>query len=191
MDLAIVFFMGFFALPWMWMGALMFLFVIDVVLTESECFGWATFLLILGTSLVAWLGGDVNVFAWTWANLAEIAKFLIFYFAAGGVWSVVKWYFYLLKVRDRLERDIDRWQRIRDVLVNPGHPDTAPKPTRPHDSFAKDNPERIMGWIAHWPFSMIGSLIGDVLTRAVRSIYEVLRGAYDRIGNHVFAEFDK
>ena len=176
MDLAFAFVLGFFALPWMWMGALTLLFIVDIVLCENEAFSWGTFLLIAGTATVAWLGGDVNVLAWTWNNLAEIFKFLIFYFMIGGLWSIAKWYFYLLRVRDRQKNWITPKEEKRK---------------RPDASYARNNKGRIMGWIGHWPFSMIGSLIGDVLARVVESIFNVLRSLYDRIGNHVFADFEE
>jgi len=182
MDLAIGFFLGFFALPWMWMGALTLLFIVDVVLCENEAFGWGTFLVIVGTGLVAWLGGDVNVLSWTWNNLAEIFKFLIFYFMVGGLWSIAKWYFFLLKVREKVRSGAyDRAYRS----------DESTKNKRPEASYAKNNKGRIMGWIGHWPFSMIGSLFGDVLKRIVENIFNVLKSLYDRIGNHVFSGFEE
>jgi len=54
-DLAIGFVLGFFALPWLWISALTLLFIVDVVLTETECFGWATFSLIGGVAMASWL----------------------------------------------------------------------------------------------------------------------------------------
>lgn len=174
MDFALGLVAGFFALPWLWMAFLALIFVVEVVLCENEQFGWGTSLTLGGTALVAWLGADLNVFAWVWANLAAIAKFSLIYFAVGGLWSIVKWYFYLLRVKERLDRFADETKSRK----------------RPNESYAKNNKGRIMGWIAHWPFSMLGTVFGDFLKRVVETVFNVLRNLYDRIANHVFAGFE-
>lgn len=176
--------MGMLALPWLWLLALSLVFVLDVVLCENDAFGWATFLVITGTGLVAWLGGEVNVFAWTWANLADIAEFLLAYFLVGAFWSIAKWYLYLLKVKEKVEAGTwaygyrERPDASKDAKI------------RPRETFARNNKARIMGWIAHWPFSAIGALFGDLLNRIVTHIYRVLSGLYDRIANRVFSGYE-
>jgi hypothetical protein len=183
MDLALGFVLGFFALPFWWMLLLTAVFVVDVVLCENDEFGWGTTITVLGTGLVAWLGADVNPVAWLWTNLADVARFLLFYFAIGGLWSIVKWYLYLLKVRDKARAEFERFKAAGREKDD--------HPKRPSDSYARENKGRIMGWIAHWPFSMVGSVLGDFLTRIVKTIYNVLSDLYDRMANHVFRDFDQ
>ncbi len=173
MEILAGFVLGMFTLPWLWLLAVSILCIVDVVLCENDAFGWATALLIGGVGLVAWLGGDVNVLSWTWANLAGLVKLFIGYLLVGSLWSIVKWYFYLLKIRDRVKES------------------SHDKNTRPVDTYARYNMDKLIGWIGHWPFSMIGSLFGDVLTRIVTSIYRVLSGLYDRVANSVFAGFEE
>ena len=96
----------------------------------------------------------------------------------------MKWYLHLLKVRDKARADFDRFTAAVERPV-------AAHPKRPSDSYARENKGRIMGWIAHWPFSMVGSVLGDFLTRIVKSIYNVLSDLYDRMANHVFKDFDQ
>jgi hypothetical protein len=46
-----------------------------------------------------------------------------------------------------------------------------------------------MGWIAMWPFSIVGTFIGDFLTKLVRRVYDAMRGVYDSIANSAYKEF--
>jgi hypothetical protein len=174
MELLFGMFTGFFALSVWWMLAIVAIFLVDVVLCEKDEFGWGTGLLMAGTALVAWLGAEVNAFLWVWENLAAVVKFSMVYFFIGAIWSFVKWYFYLIKVRDHhVKYEVDK------------------SPERPKSSFAKNNKARLMGWVAHWPFSAIGFFLGDMLRKVVEGIFNVLKGAYERVGDYVFKDFGK
>ena len=171
MEFALGFAAGFFLLPWYWMSMLTLLFIVDIVLVENDCFGWTTTSLLAGLGLAAYFGADVNPFVWAWANVGSILEFFLLFWAAGALWSVLKWYLYLLKVREH----------AREMGIK----------SRPTDSYASYNKYRIMGWIAYWPFSMVGSIFGDFLSRIVKSIYRVLSGLYEAMGNKVFLDFEE
>lgn len=183
-DLAIGFAVGFLALPWLWMIAFTCLFLADVVLCEADEFGWGTTILVSGIVCFSWLGAGINPFTWVWGNLADLSLFLLAYFAIGALWSVAKWFLFLLKLRDQLKENIASWEKRKQQKQGP-------KPRRPEASFATNSKGRIMGWIGHWPFSMLGSLIGDILTRILKSIYNVLSGVYDRMSKSIFSEFNE
>ncbi len=187
MDLAFALFLGYFALPWYFMGFVVLLFLVDVALCESDEFGWATTVLVVGTGLAVWLGGGINPFSYVWNNLAEVFGFFVLYFAVGVAWSVGKWYLFLLRLREQVKSG-----EHQDIgLQQKGLNENAIKRKRPAKSFAKNNKGRILGWIGHWPFSMIGTFIGDFIKRIVTNIYNVLQGLFDRMSNHVFADFDE
>lgn len=187
MDLASTLFLGYFALPWYFMSLLVILFLVDIALCESDEFGWATTVLVVGLGLAVWLGRGVNPFSYVWNNPTEVFGFFGLYFAVGAIWSIVKWYFFLLKLRDKVQsgehRDYSQQSK--------GLSEAAIKRKRPAKSFAKNNKGQIFGWIGHWPFSMIGTFIGDFIKRIVTNIYLLLQGLFDRISNHVFSDFDK
>ena len=166
---------GFLLWPWWAMSALFLVFVVDIVCLECEVEGWGTTILLIGTAILAWLAIDVNIFAWVWANLGNIFKFFFVYFLVGALWSVAKWYFFLLKVRDKMKREVEE----RGIAET----------TRPYQSFASNNKARIFSWIGHWPLSIIGTFFGDFLKRIVINIYNMLSTLYDKIGDSVFAEF--
>jgi hypothetical protein len=156
------------------MSMLTLLFIVDIVLVENDCFGWTTTSLLAGLGLAAYFGADVNPFVWAWANVGSILEFFLLFWAAGALWSVLKWYLYLLKVRDR----------ARKYAASGG------TKSRPRDSYASENKYRIMGWIAYWPFSMVGSIFGDFLSRIVKNIYRVLSSLYEAMGDKVFSDFE-
>lgn len=171
LEFALGFAAGFLLLPWYWMSILVLLFIVDIVLVENDCIGWTTTTLLFGLGFAAWLGAGVNPFTWAWVNAANILQFFLMFWAVGALWSILKWYLYLLKVKERAVRRGTK--------------------SRPRESFASNNKSRIMGWIAYWPFSMIGSIFGDFLSRIVKNIYRVLSSLYERMGSKVFADFDE
>ena len=185
MDFVAGLILGYFSLPWFWMGAFGLVLLLDVALAEKEEFAWAGITLAAGAALVAWLGHGVNPFMWVWQNLAQIFLFSLGYLACGSIWSIAKWYLYLLNVRDDLRKTIARWKS--NDRVPSGY--TSEKPKRPRESYASSQKGRILGWMFYWPFSIAGSIIGDVLYRVLERIYKALAGVYDRISDHLFAEF--
>lgn len=164
---------GFLLWPWWALSLFALVCFVDIVCLECEAEGWGTGILIIGVAALAWLAADVNVFMWVWHNLANIAKFFLAYFLAGSLWCVAKWYFYMLKVRDKVVADKDG------------------KKIRPYGTYAKQNKARITSWIGHWPLSMIGFFFGDFLKRIGINLYRAISGLLDRISNSVFADFEE
>jgi hypothetical protein len=162
---------GFFALPFYWMIGLGVLFFIDVALTESDNAGWAAVSLLAGVFIAAWLGAGVNPFVFTWSHLADIVSFFIVYFIIGAGWSVIRWYRYLIKVRNRLRKTKDSYYRSEAMVSN--------------------NKSRITGWITLWPFSVVGTFCGDFIVRLASNIYDALSTVYERLEQHVMGEFDQ
>lgn len=56
---------------------------------------------------------------------------------------------------------------------------------------AGDNKARIIGWMSLWPFSMLGTLVDDLLLRLWQRIYEVFSGVYQRISDKVLGDLNK
>jgi hypothetical protein len=162
----------------------------DVALTEAEAFGWGVLALVGGVVGIAWIGADVNLFTWAWAHLAEVLLLGLLYLCAGGLWSIFRWWRYLVKMRNALLAEHGHYGESPIGQVDAELGKTKPL-KRPSRAYAVNNKHRITGWIAHWPFSMVGSLIGDVLLQIFRRVFDLLRGVYDRLGNYVFEGFDR
>ena len=182
MDFALGLLVGYFALPLWAMSILFLLFVVDVVLCEADEFGWGISSLVFGVGLVAWISNGINPFTYVWYNMVNVIWFSILYLSLGACWSTFKWWRFSLKGRDRLRRKISDWT---------GTARTMTKPKRESNTFARYQKDRIMGWIAMWPFSVVGTFIGDFLTKIVRRIYDTLRGIYDAIADSAYKEFEE
>ena len=81
-------FLGYFALPWFWMLVMFLVLLLDVALTEAECFGWGTFVILVGMSVVAYFGADINLASWTWENFGYVVGFFTLYLGVGAGWFI-------------------------------------------------------------------------------------------------------
>ena len=161
-------FAGMLLWPWWGLGIFIALCLIDAALVENESATFGTAMMVVGTAGLIWIAGDMNPFTLMWQNLGAIVLLFFGYFIMGGVWSLFKWYLYLTNVREDMKE----------------HGATE----RPHNSCARNNKARIMSWIGHWPFSIIGTFFGDFLYRIGRTIYGYLGGTYERIEKSVFGD---
>jgi len=168
MDFTLGLFTGLLLWPWWGLGIFIILCLIDAALVENESATFGTAMMILGTAGLVWLAGGMNPFMLMWQNLSAVLLFFVGYFIAGGVWSLFKYYLYLTNVRDDMkERGITE---------------------RPRNSYMVNNKAKLMSWIGHWPFSIIGTFFGDFIYRIGRTIYNHLGGAYERIEKSVFGD---
>ena len=169
MEFVLGMFAGMLLWPWWALSIFVVLCLIDAALVENESATFGTIMMMVGTAALVWLAGDMNPFALVWQNLGAIILFFFGYFIVGGVWSLFKWYLYLTNVRTEMKE--------------------YGKKERPHNSYARNNKARIMAWIGHWPFSIVGTFFGDFLYRIGRTIYNYLGGTYERIEKAVFKDF--
>ncbi len=173
-------FVGLWLWPWWGLGIFGILFIADSILCDKDNAFFGTILMVLGMGLLVWLAGDHNPFALIWNNLAHILGFLILYFVMGAAWSMIKWRFFLASLVREAKQDFKRWdhKHVADFV-------------RPDESYAKNNAGRIMGWIGHWPMSIVGTFLGDIMLRGLVNlcewIYESLSKAYEGMGNQAFA----
>lgn len=91
-----------FGTPWFWLAlALPFVFLIWFV--ENERAVGAALTLIIAT-VVFVLFGDKNLIPWITSHPILIAEYLGAYILVGIVWGFVKWFFHVLRARDRYEK---------------------------------------------------------------------------------------
>ena len=154
--------------PWWGLGIFIILALINAALVENENATFGTILMVVGTGLLVWIAGDMNPFALAWEHIGAIIPFFFTYFIVGGVWSVAKYYLYLTNVKAEMKE--------RGYIE------------RPRSTYIKNNKAKVMAWIGHWPFSIIGTFFGDFLYRIGRTVFNALGGTYERIENHVFGD---
>lgn len=142
--------------------------IAEVVLLETESGTAATMLWVAVGVCVA--GGWWH--SWTFVGLAQHLPQIIAWGAAyaltGAFWSVVKWYFYTLRLRDAWTNGFG-----------------ARRSTPPDPS---DYSGTILMWIAHWPFSLLWTVIHDPITRAARFIFNRLKRTYVAIAEYNFRQ---
>lgn len=171
-----------------------------IILVEVEQGGWATFALLVGAFLINWIakGGLLTTLT---AHPWVAVKYVVFYFLIGCGWGMVKWFFFLHKrlskyneyrqkflrenqateLTPALAKKFLKW--LADVQLynyNQNAKITAEAP------LAKDHKGDIIRWMSYWPFSMIGTLLNDVVRKAWKHIYNFMAKAYDAVSSYVF-----
>jgi hypothetical protein len=150
---------------WFW-TLIVFSFILITVFIECDFALSATVTLIITFITLYLLVGDDfrSIVSSIIKNPIKLFTALFSYFLIGTIWSVVKWYFFLLKEKRKIIEKNDTYWRIPQV---------------------KEYKSNIMTWMTYWPFSMIWTLINDPIKRAFREIYEkiskFMQGMSDRI----------
>lgn len=178
MEFAFAAVAGVLALPWYVLGILVIVFLCDVGAASKDEFAFATGAIIVGLLLVSGLGWwteGFNPLGWAWNNPVDLITGFFAYALVGCLWSVAKWKLYLRKIFKRAEANWDG---------------KSPK-RRPSESYANRNAGRLTGWIFHWPFSMLGVLVGDVILRFADTLYKALHGLFERMARSQFKGYEE
>ena len=191
-------FAGFLALPWYVLSILVIVFLCDVGAASKDEFAFATVAIVIGLLLVSGLGwwtAGFNPLGWAWNNPVDVITGFVAYSLVGCLWSVAKWKLFLRKAFKRAEKAFEEKMTRYNTIVNPGaavhaNRSNEPKRTRPQESFASNNAGRLTGWIFHWPFSMLGVIVGDVIIRFADSLYKALHGLFERMARAQFAGYE-
>ncbi len=154
--------------------------------------GGLAFLTVLGTLLLLQWFGDVKVFSAISTNPSLALLALLAYLVVGAVWSIAKWYFYLHRRREvyndkrfrilrdyRVDKVSDLQQRDKESVVRQLR-DYAAQPK------ARENKQRIIVWMAYWPWSLVWTFFSDFVRRLCHHIYEWLHRLYQAISDHVW-----
>jgi hypothetical protein len=173
-------FAGVLALPWYVMGILVIVFLCDVGAASKEEFSFATVAMVIGLMLVSGLGwwtGGFNPLAWAWNNPVDVITGFVAYSLVGCLWCILKWKLFLRKLFKRAEAEFDSSSNR--------------KKTRPRESYYSNNAGRLTGWIFHWPFSMLGVIVGDVIIKFADTLYKALSGLFERMARAQFAGYEE
>lgn len=160
-----------------------------IILTELEHFGAATITLV--ASVVAMNYFDVlNVMGFVKSNSESVTIYTAVYFVAGIVWSFIKWFSYLYGFRDRYREAKEKFkstfsggnldEAFRDYLNRVDQRDLLVRPSE------TNNKGRIIAWISLWPFSIIGTILNDLVRRICTRIYNYYKALYQRVVKYVF-----
>jgi hypothetical protein len=192
---------GMMAVGSIWFWLLVFAVLIGItVLVETEEGGWATFTLVVSVILMNWVF-KVGIIQALWAHPWKALGWVLVYFVLGIAWGLVKWFVFVHK-RAGLYRD------ARDAFLKQ-HRATELTPALAAELMeelnhnfrsyqtevsalppkASEHKGDIIRWMSYWPFSVVGTLLNDVVRKAWRHIYDLMTQTYDRVAAHVFRKY--
>lgn len=151
----------------------------------------ATISVIVFATLMALFGGP-NVFRFARDHPVSFSLWVGGYIVAGTIWAIVKWWFFVRKVRRKYDDAKSKFLKGKgfNVMVIPpelredwrrtiGFGFGAPPQAREHKG-------DILFWMTFWPFSLTWTLVDDVITRIFEEIYEALHSFLQSISNRAF-----
>ncbi len=169
---------------------------------ENEKAGRANMSAILFFVLL-WICSDIPVVSYVVLNPLYILCILAAYLAAGTLWSIAKWYFFVLNARDKYKEEKDAFCRNNGITADAWTPEQKAlweeyifRNRRGYSSFqdsdqfgrpvAGEHKERIILWMCYWPWSMFWTILNDPFRRLFLMIYEYVQSIHDGISKHVY-----
>ena len=154
------------------------------VLVVNELEGASVFSLILFGLLVHFIA-KVNVITFVQAYWKDILALAAVYVALGLGWSVAKWCFFVLDLREKYDQFLldhkDTKFTAWDLMCAVG--DLPPR--------AAKHKSEIVSWIAYWPISVLWTLLHDFFRKVFNRIYDLFAGVFQRISDSQFKGFEK
>lgn len=173
------------------------------VLLEFEKDGWATTCFSLGVALTLWA---YKLTIWTFISTSPMTTvyFCLSYIAAGLVWSLFKWKYYVgnklsdyntfkdtfIKTYGSTKGNWKEWinklnSQFRDSNF---HSTNAPEDIA-DKIIPKANSKKslIVSWISYWPMSLGATLLNNPFRKFFEWIYSLVSGIYDKIGSNASA----
>jgi hypothetical protein len=192
-----------FAIGTIWFWLLLFIdFCIITALVENESGVWAT-IVFLGSLFGLNFLWKLPIIDSVKANPGHTALLILSYFAIGVVWSIVKWYFFVhnkmvkyndykakfLAENNATELTPELAVKLVDTIAGSprrysGYNDSEGVSAKP--PLASENKSRLTRWGTYWPFSIVGTLLNDVVRRTWEYIYEMLQTTYQRMSEAIF-----
>jgi hypothetical protein len=163
-------------------------------LVEAENGFWATIVAILTICGINW-GLKYPVFKTIQMHPWRVLGLIGIYLAAGALWSIAKWFFFVHKKRMAYEEFKAKFLRDQSAteLTPKLAAELADAITDHYDSRGlnqvpnfREHYDSLTRWATYWPFSMIGTIFSDFVRKVWRYIVEFLGTTYERIATHSF-----
>lgn len=162
---------------WAFWGIILATLVLDVVFLSSDRMEPQAVFLTVGVALGVVLFTD----AFAGVRISTLLAALAIYMAVGVVWSIKKWYSFVVNALAGLRKRYDNYAH-KDAKGN----ETFAAYAAGLQPKASENKTRITGWMALWPFSVAWWIL-TWPRRAFAWLYERLSTLFDRISAHVWA----
>lgn len=189
---------------WLFWGIVLVDILLCSALIHSEKYGFAWTSFLAGFIAFYFLGmfdvaGYFDVVkADPWSLVRGTGLYASFYFAAGLGYATARLVKLLYARRDAYKEEKaksfgrldgnpeEQRQKWSDSLYHRGFEDIAyDKATDKATVKVSRYKGRIVAWMAYWPFSMIGWVLGDLLSDLFEVIYRAVSNAYQRLADHI------
>lgn len=152
--------------------------VLDIILlaSDNEVEGWA-----VGITIGALVGAVLFTDAFKGTRMADIVAGVVVYVVAGVLWSFKKWYSFVSGKLAEL-RENYRTRVNKTVSGN----ETFASYVKDYQPRAIENKQRIIGWMALWPFSVSWWIL-TWPRHAFVWIYNRISTIFDRISAKIWA----
>jgi len=186
---------------WFWLATII-PFLLLILFVETEKSASAIFTIILTfAAFVAF--GDKGIIPWIQHNPLAIAEYAGVYVVAGIIWGFVKWFFYVLKIRDRYAAFRKNWIATHGDIDDAPYTDGYGKKGSTRKIVfqnearvqhvippsADKNKGRIIFWMTYWPASAVWTLLNDPITRLWKFVYNRLGALFERISKAMFSKY--
>lgn len=176
---------------WFWMLILVETVVIFACIENEK--GILATLSVVGFFSLLWLLGVFNVFGYMAKNPWKSPLYVGGYFVAGALWSVVKWYVYVINQRSRY--DDARANFLENINVKSGsltdelkikwetHLEMIRLEVKPQ---ARKHMGKLLTWATYWPWSFLWTFVDDFVKRVFKLILLRLQAVYQSISDYAF-----
>lgn len=165
----------------------------------------------IGTILLLTFLGDLKPIAWIAANPWGFLSIIGLYFVIGAIWGVIKWTFYNYKRLEQYENEKSQFLRNHGVLNTKTVPENLKvdwnkyltessiwrisytvgwgNPKQYKIQIAPipwENKNRILTWMIYWPWSLLWSLLDDLVRNIFKRIQRMLNSFMEWISHIIF-----
>jgi hypothetical protein len=184
---------------WYWLTIVTFS-IIVIICLEKESFGHIVLITIAG--IVAWMiwGSGGEAFTHYKNNPLDALYHFGGYFAVGAVYSILKWFSFVRRKKEKYLNEKDHFWRLYDDKTETekkvlwakekSRGQTSGYEILMRDLSPKENADRLSFWILYWPWSLFWTIIDDPIRRLVKYIRDQLNAVYVSITKRTFSDIE-
>jgi len=159
MELFGLAFIGLSAMSWWIIGAAVVSLLVFIAFVNDDKPGTETLIFL------AIIGG-IGYLVWGQLTIGAALLSILYYLLIGAVWSIGN-YSRIIRNKMKLDKENNNVSTLRY-----------------YQQFIDKN--RIVRWIAYWPFSILNFIVGDFIFEIFNKIAEFLKNTYKRITNYFY-----
>ena len=165
---------------WFWIILVVAGIIITYCLEQEEYGGtWSTVICVATLAILYFFGAGrdlSSLLQFIEQNPGTVIAAFFGYIALGVGWSMAKWYFFILRAREKFLEANSRDNRTN--YSSSSAEDSIPQ--------AKRYKARILSWMFYWPFSALWTGLNEPVRRIFLNIFRNLEATYDRMSKKIF-----